>query len=468
MVLARRGVCIEPASVDTSLAVAQAEFSYGHLGDAYRWYLRARAIEAGEGVFKWAMLFLHYRPETSSRELFDLHRRWGCGRPRAPAMDWSRKGRRADRPLRIGYVSADLFDHPVGRNAVGLLESHDRSAVEVVVYSARDEDDDVGRRCRAAAHSWRTIANLDDIAAAELIRSDEVDILVFLAGHTFANRISVAAHRAAPIQVSMHDLTTSGLDEMDWFISDETLSPTDGDELFTEKVARLPCFYLHMPLDDLPTTSRDGDGIVLGSCSNPAKLNDEVVATWAEILRRRPEAELRLKYRGAFSDPRLVSDLRRRFRQLEVEPSRVILDVRRTGRRDHLAFVGEFDIALDTFPFNGSTTTYEALWMGVPVVTLVGRRFVGRVGAAILSLVGLEDLIAEDRRSYVDKVLCLTEDKDRRMELRRHLRERLKASPLLDAGAYARSVEGAYRAMWRSWCEGRDMTAPQNRTSASS
>lgn len=161
-----------------------------------------------------------------------------------------------DRRLRIGYLSADLFDHPVGRNVVGLIENHDPRTVEVFLYVARSEDDPVNQRLHKTACCWRLIVGWQDQAVADLIRRDRIDVLIVLAGHTFANRIGVAAQRVAPVQVSMHDLTTSGLDTVDWFLSDEELTPAGGDERFSEQVMRLPCFYLHMPIEAAPCPAR--------------------------------------------------------------------------------------------------------------------------------------------------------------------------------------------------------------------
>jgi len=302
---------------------------------------------------------------------------------------------------------------------------------------------------------------LQDRAVADLIRADRIDILVVLAGHTYANRIGVAAQRVAPVQVSMHDLTTSGLDTIDWFLSDEALTPTGGDERFSEQVMRLPCFYLHMPIEAEPPALPGNRSLVFGSCNNPAKLNDRVLAVWSRILDLCPGSRLRLKYRDSFADPDLTRDIGRRFVANGISADRVAFDGRRTSRRSHLAFVSGFDIALDPFPFNGSTTTYEALWMGVPVVTLSGKRFVGRVGTAMLERVGLDDLIAADEDAYVEAAVALARDPDRRARLRTELRTQLLASPLLDASAHARTLEVAYRRMWAVWLSSRGLAPRQ-------
>lgn len=458
--VARNAMAIAPGSVESLLAAAEVAFLAGDHGAAKACFQRIPAAGAKSDALKGLMLYLHYDPEGSSEELYRAHRRWAGLQIPAAYRELSNDPS-PDRRLRIGYLSADFFDHPVGRNVVGLIENHDPRSIEVFLYAARSEDDPVGRRLRKAAGCWRSIAGWQDQAVADLIRADRIDILVVLAGHTFANCIGVAAQRAAPVQVSMHDLTTSGLDTVDWFLSDEALTPVGGDERFSEQVMRLPCFYLHMPIEAAPPALPGNPAVVFGSCNNPAKLNDRVVRVWSRILDRCPGSGLRLKYRDSFADQDLTRDIVQRFEANGISADRLAFDGRRSSRRSHLAFVGGLDIALDPFPFNGSTTTYEALWMGVPVVTLLGKRFVGRVGSAMLARVGLGDLIGADEDAYVEAAVALAQNPERRARLRTGLRPRLLASALLDAPAYAHTVETAYRRMWMNWAGGRGRTLPQ-------
>ncbi|NDE99371.1 MAG: hypothetical protein EB034_14015 [Verrucomicrobia bacterium] len=207
-----------------------------------------------------------------------------------------------------------------------------------------------------------------------------------------------------------------------------------------------------MPIEEVPLRPVSTGPLTFGSCSNPIKLNDRVIGLWARTLAAVPEARLVLKYRDAFSDPDLVDGLRRRFAGHGIARSRLVFDGRRTERDRHLETVGGFDIAFDTFPFNGCTTTYEALWMGVPVVTPMGKRFLGRMSASMLHQIGLDDLAAESEEAFVAAVAGLAADSSRRDRLRRELRGRLRSSPLLDAAAYAHAVEGVYRTLWQDWC----------------
>jgi len=447
--LGRRALVLEPGARDSLQALAQAAFSIGRHGAARLWCARMGAADTSPEVLRSLMLYLHYDAGATSAEVFDAHRRWALSVPTAGIRRSRDEIPSPDRRLRIGYLSADLFEHPIGRNIVGLLENHDARNVEVFAYAQRWIEDAVSRRIRRAAHHWRDIATRTDRQLADLIRADGIDVLVVLAGHTLGNRIDVVPLAPAPVQVSMHDLTTSGLDAMDWFVGDEIVTPAAGEERFSERVARLPCFYLHMPIEEVPVPDARGGPLRLGSCSNPAKLGDAVIATWARVLSRLPDARLALKYRQAYADRTLVGDITNRFASHGVAADRLDFDDRRTGRSQHLAYVGNFDVALDTFPFNGSTTTYEALWMGVPVVGIEGRRFVGRVGASMLHHVGLSDLVAADEEAYVETAVRLAMAAERRRQLRGELRARLKRSPLLDAVGYARDVEALYRMMWR-------------------
>ena len=465
----RRTLALDPEALDAMANLGDTLRSGDPLTQAIGPYRRALALAPAEPrLLKSLMFCLNYHPETESRGLFRLYRRWAAlqGGP-DPGPHDNRVA--AERRLRLGYLSADLYDHPVGRNLLGLFERHDPAKVEVHVYAEPVREDALTSRLKARAARWTTIGGLDDRAVADRIRSDRIDILVVLAGHTPFNRVEVAALKPAPVQVSMHDFTTSGLAQVDWFLSDPVLSPEDGAERFREKVARLPCFYLHMPLPEVPlrTVPPEVGGrgpLVFGSCSNPAKLNDRVIGLWARVLEAVPEARLRLKYRERFGDPLIQRRWRSLFAGLGVDAGRLDFVWGDLGTEDHLARVGDLDIGLDPFPFNGSTTTYEALWMGVPVVTLAGERFVGRTGLALLGQVGLADLAVGTEAAYVAAAVALAGDAGRRRRLRVSLRDRLKASPLLDAALHARHLEAALRGMWRAWCERSADTKERNRS----
>jgi len=430
--------------------------------DAIPFYRRALSLVPALPTVIDSLAFLSsYDPQAKSEEIFRLNRRWGALQQRPETRPVHSNPPEPARRLRIGYLSADLHDHPVGRNLVGLIEHHSQ-AVEAFFYAGREVDDRIQRRLKARAAGWRSTAGLDDAALVQAIRADDIDLLVILAGHTAFNRLPIAAYRPAPVTVAMHDLTSSGLDEVDAVLGDAITMPEGGEERFTERIARLPSFYLHEPLPPVPIAPvpivpgpiapGPGAPLLLVSANNPAKLNDRVIDLWIEILKRLPEARLLLKYRDRFGDPLIQRRWIGRAGLAGIGADRLLF---RTGDEDllsHLAVIGSADIALDPFPFNGATTTYEALWMGVPVVTCLGRRFVGRVAAAMLATLDLPELIAADEPGYLAAVLGLARDPGRRARLRAGLRARLEASALLDAPAYARAVEAQYRLIWEEWC----------------
>jgi predicted O-linked N-acetylglucosamine transferase (SPINDLY family) len=298
---------------------------------------------------------------------------------------------------------------------------------------------------------WRDILQLSETAGAAVIAGDGIDILVVVAGHTEGNRPGIAAHRPAPVQVAIHDLTSTGLDTIDYWLTDVRLHPAPSHEIFSETLVRLPSLYLHAPPSEKSFEPRRGDGagpVTFGSANNPAKLSGDVLGLWARILRDVPQSRLLLRYfdHFAFEDGRepIIEELARHG----VSRERIQFDTGRRERVDQLRHLAAVDIALDPFPFNGATSTFEALWMGVPVVALAGQRFLGRVGAAHLGMLGLDNLVATSPDEYVRIAVALAQDPARRSELHRTIPERLRASPLCDAPAYARTIEAAFRKMW--------------------
>jgi protein O-GlcNAc transferase len=458
----RRVLALDPEALDAAANLADALRAGDPLTDAIGPYRRALALAPAEPRLLRSLMFcLNYAPSTDSRVLFDCARRWAALKAAAdpgPHLNPADP----DRRLKLGYLSADLYDHPVGRNLLGLIESHDPGRFDLHVYAEPVREDALTARLKARVATWRSTAGLDDREVARRIRADSIDILVAVAGHTPHNRIEVAAYKPAPLQASLYDFTTSGLTQVDAFLGDPWLTPEGGAERFSETVERLACLYLYPALPEVPVGPRAAGPLILGSSSNPAKLNDRVIRLWARILLDLPEARLRLKYRERFGDPLIQRRWRRLVAGEGVDPARLDFVVGDLGTEPHLKRIGETDIALDPFPFNGATTTYEALWMGVPVVSLTGERFVGRMGLALLAQIGLADLAAASESDYVAKVVGLARDQGRLARLRSSLRDRLKRSPLLDAAFHARQVEAVFRLMWQDWCRRQAETKERN------
>ncbi len=361
-----------------------------------------------------------------------------------------------DRPLRVGYVSPDFHKHSVGYFMAPVFSAHKRRQVEVYAYSDNIYRDEATRRMKAHVAQWHSVSGMSDKDLCCLIHGHGIDILVDLAGHTAHNRLPVFARKPAPVQVTYLGYPdTTGLSTIDYRITDAVADPPGSDAFCTETLIRLPNGFLcyQPPPDAPPVTARSSDTVVFGSFNNSAKLSLETIALWAEILRRIPGARLCIKS-AVFGDDgarKRVLDL---FQANGVLPDRITLWTRTDSTAGHLALYNEIDIALDTTPYNGTTTTCEALWMGTPVVTMNGNIHASRVGASLLHRVGLTDLVARDAGEYVEKVVALAGDRERLRRLHAGLREQMASSPLMDANAFVSDLEAAYRQMWRKWCEG--------------
>jgi len=454
-----RALVLHPDNAEASNNLGIASQALGDQAGATACFRQALALRPDFAEAHSNLLFgLSYDAAIGEDELFAACRDWER-RHAVPlyrlAKPWA--GDRApDRRLRIAYVSADLRDNAIAYNIEGLLANHDRGAVETFCYMRDARTDLVTQRLQSAADAWRDAAALDDAALAELVRADRIDILVLLAAHTGANRPQVCAYRPAPVQVNMFGLTTSGLSVVDYWLTDGVLHPPDTSERATETLVRLPTGYLHRPPDGAPEITvlpaMAAGHVTFGSCNNPAKLTPDVIALWSRVLQAVPGSKLLLKYLGFFGDAAIRARFAGQFARHGIADDRLIFVGDELPRARHLEVLNRVDVALDPFPFNGCTTSFEALWMGVPYVTLAGRRFIGRMGASFMAQLGLTDLVAANADDYVAKASGLARDLLRLSKLRAGLRTRVAASPLCDAAAYAHAIETAYRDMWRRWC----------------
>jgi predicted O-linked N-acetylglucosamine transferase (SPINDLY family) len=372
--------------------------------------------------------------------------------PAAPQFACSREpGRR----LRIGYVSADFRYHSVAYFLRRVLAAHDRSRVEVWCYSNVESPDGMTAELRSLADRWRPITGLGDEEAARQIRDDAIDVLVDLGGHTAGNRLLVFARKPAPVQCSWLGYpNTTGLAAIDYRITDAIADPPgEADALHTEKLVRLPHGFLCCEPFALPAAAMRpaAAAVTFGSFNALAKLTPEVVATWAAILRGVPGSRLILKA-DAFADHAICQRLADRFSRHGVAAQRLDFRARIADHARHLALYAEVDIALDSFPYNGTTTTIEALSMGVPVLTLLGNRHAGRVGASILHHAGLADWVAGTAGDYVGLAVARAADRATLAASRPAVRAAIVASPLTDAARFTTELEHAYRHMWTSWC----------------
>lgn len=403
------------------------------------------------------ILTMQYDPSVSAEQLLNEGRFWAqrhtAGIARFPAP---RRDRDPERKLRVGFVSADLGRHPVGRFLEPVLKHRDKSRFETFVYSVGLVDDEQTTQLRVLSDHWLAAVDLSNEALAERIRADEIDILIDLAGHTAEHRLLMFAAKPAPVQASWAGFSgTTGVAEIDYVIADRWVVPPEEERNFSERIVRLPRCYVpftppepDVPVEPLPAATNRF--ITFGSFNNLAKVTPQVVQLWAEVLRAVPNSRLFLKTR-ALGDEAMRDALTAKFGEHLVGPERLRFEGA-APRSELLAAYGEVDIGLDPFPFNGGITTLESLWQGVPVVSLRGNRFVGHATESFLQNAGLGDWVARDRAEYLARAQNKAADVPALAKLRTNLRPQMEAAGLIAGEPFVREFEAALRTMWRTWC----------------
>ncbi|MFA7240404.1 MAG: tetratricopeptide repeat protein [Sulfuricellaceae bacterium] len=358
--------------------------------------------------------------------------------------------------LRVGLVSGDLLNHPVGYFLESLLPHIDPTRIELIAYSTNRKEDELTIRLKTCFTAWKPLVELSDEAAASAVHADGVHILIDLSGHTAYNRLPLFAWKPAPVQVSwLGYFATTGVEGMDYFIADPWTAPESEESHFTEKIQRLPETYLcfsppniKVQVASLPALT-DGH-ITFGCFNNLTKMNDAVVALWARVLQAVPGSRLFLKTRQ-LGEAAVRQSVSSRFAAHGIAAERLMLEGA-APRAELLAAYRRVDIALDPFPYPGGATSIEALWMGVPVLTLAGDRFLSHIGESIMQNTGLPAWIAVNADDYVARAVSHAGDLQRLAILRNGLRQQVLASPLFDAPRFARHFETALREMWRKRC----------------
>ena len=394
------------------------------------------------------ILLLHYHPRVGPSAILAEQKEWAKLHA-PPARNAHGNDPDPARRIRLGYVSGDLCNHVMAQNLLPMFQAHDHGAFEVFLYcnNARDAATPAIEAC---ADHWRSISHVDDAPAAELIRADRIDVLVDLSQHTGRNRLPLLAHRPAPVQIAFGAYPGGvGMEAMNYRISDPHLDPPENRAHYVEETLYLPdSFWLYSTADPEPVgeppAERNGS-VTFGCLNNFCKINDEVWKLWTTILARVPDSRLVLL--GG-------DESQRRQARTALNSDRVDLLPRRP-RRQYLREFHRFDVGLDTFPYNGHISSLDALWMGIPVVTLAGERAVSRGGLSLLKNLDLAEFAASDPEQYVQIAMNLAGDLPRLAELRRTLRQRLLDSPLTDAKRFAANIESLYRQAWRKWCDGR-------------
>lgn len=453
----RRAIELKPdyAEAHYNLGLVYVQLGLAH--EAVTAYRHACALGAGHaGACENLLLMLNYDPSCSAEEIFKQHAHWGETRGILSGRNYTNHSDR-DRRLRVGYVSPDFRNHSVAFFIEAVLAQHDAARFDVFCYANVGIQDTMTAHLQKYAPHWRNIfgKNAEEVLAT--IHADKIDILVDLAGHTGGNRLDVFAHRAAPVQVTYLGYpNTTGLSTMNYRITDIWADPPGREAFHTETLVRLPQGFLcYSPRLDAPAVAplpalKEGH-ITFGSFNSMLKITPQVISIWSQILHALPNTRIVLK-NESLREPLTRQHCQTLFADAGISAGRVEFLKSLPSAIDHLALYNCVDIALDTFPYNGTTTSCEAMWMGAPVVTLEGICHAGRVGVSLLHQVGLTELIAKTQEEYVQIAANLAKDVDKLATLRAGLRPRMAASPLCDGEGFTRALEQAYREMWRMWC----------------
>jgi predicted O-linked N-acetylglucosamine transferase (SPINDLY family)/glycosyltransferase involved in cell wall biosynthesis len=448
--------CFEEA-VRQNPKIATAQNNIGNLlkdrargMDALPHYRKSMELDPSSSDTQSNYLLCHmYLSEMDPKTVFEEHRKWGLEKAKKTPPAFKFKPRTPGSKLRVGFLSGDLCHHPVAHFIEPLFREYNKERFEFIAYGDQRKSDDFSARFAQQVDLWRETCSLTDEALAKKIHEDRLDILFELSGHTAYNRLPVLAMKPAPLQASYLGYPgTTGLPTIDFRITDALVDPQGMTEKFhTERLIRLPrCAWCYEPdaispdVGPLPAV-RNGY-ISFGCFNNMAKLNRALFDMWAEILLKVPGSHLRLKAK-TLTDEGVKEELKNYFSEKGIAAERLDFFGHTKRIIDHLTHYNEVDIALDSYPYHGTTTTCEAFWMGCPVVTRAGAAHVSRVGVSLLSAVGLEEFIGQNREDYIGKAAALAGDIDRLVELREGMRDRLKSSPLMNAPDFAREFEVA-------------------------
>lgn len=490
--LYKRNLKLQPHNPDVNGNIASSYFLNGELENASKYYRLAleqqknasyydglgatlcqqgkysEAIDAHHEALKLQpdnarfhsnlLLSMNYLPVEKQGNILQEHKAWE--KMHQVNLEQTQKYKNIidiDRRLRIAYVSPDLRAHSVAYFLEPLLENHNKEVVEIYCYACMPHHDETTDRLKNVADYWRDISGLNDRQAITMIAQDKIDILIDLSGHTARNRLAVFSAKPAPVQVTWLGYpATTGLEAIDYRITDELADPA-GNEIFcTEKLIHLPgCFLCYKPPANSPPVTpcpfEENGFVTFGSFNNLAKINEDVIKLWSELMNAVQDSRLLIK-NPSLTDSATAQRYFALFTKYGVSSDRVELMGLAPTMEDHLNTYRLVDIALDTFPYNGTTTTCEALHMGVPVITLSGELHANCVGESLLTTLGQEELVAKTTEEYVAIAKDLAENSVRVSDYRNTLRTCMHNSSLCDGQAFAHKMEQAYRVMWREYC----------------
>lgn len=458
----RQATALQPDYFEAWAFLGEALVEQGRTAEAMDCFERSLAIRPYNAAALSKQLFYAvFDPRYDSERIAELNRAWGRRVTEIVEPLPPRTLPQSEGPIRIGYLSDEFYERVTMRFMAPVLTHHDRSNFHVSCYARNATQDETTQALKAEVDNWRDIAGLDDRAAAQAIRDDGIDILILCTSYRVETR-SLLAYEPAPVQLCYSNLvSTTGLGAVDYLITEEATDPDGSDECYVEKLVRIGNRNIYQPPDGAP---EPGPLPILtagfarfGSFNNLGKISPAVIAVWSRILRALPNATLALKSVNRLRDPGARDYFSALFASHGIEAERLELLGADTELRSHLSQYQAVDIALDPFPCNGGTTSCEALWMGVPVVTMAGDTFMGRQGVNYLGKLGQNDLIASDADTYVAAAVSLAEDTERLTNLRARLRTEV-ATKLFDPQSHVTELETAYTEMWRRYRYGE---APQ-------
>lgn len=449
---------LEPGNPAASCSLGYKLIERGDVEEGIEYIRKSLEISLDPTAFSSSLLAANYVPDFSPEEVTNMHRDWGVlvgENSEVRPHEFANK-KDPDKRLKIGYISPDFRMHSVYFFAEPFLANHDKSEHEIIAYSALMRPDHKTLTAKVYMDGWREVVGMGGRELVDLIRADEIDILVELAGHTAGNSLTQLIEKAAPVVISgIGYPCTTGLPTVDYRLTDSFCDPVGNEQYNTETLLRLdPSFWCYRPPQEAPPVSdspaaRNGY-VTFASVNTFSKVSPMVQEVWAKLLAAVPNSRLILQSSGTGSKT-ACEKIRSRFESFGVNPDRLILK----GHSPFNTFMAEFsevDIVLDPFPFNGGTTTCHNLWMGCPTLTLAGVRHPGRMGVSIMNNVGLPEFVANSVEEYVQIGAKFASDIPRLVELRKTLRDRMEASPLRDEVGYTRRLEAAYRSVWQSYC----------------
>ena len=451
----KQAITIKPDYVDAYYNLGNALQELGRWKEADVSYNQAIAIKPDFTLaYNNKLCGLNYSPDWSTQLIYQQHlefeKQFGGFKSRNPLI--SNKKNPFNEKLRVGYVSGDFKKHSIAYFFEPLLQHHNSNTVEIFCYYNDDKVDDITKRLTANSDHWRSIFNISDEDFFDLVRNDKIDILVDLSGHTAKNRLLVFAHKPAPIQISWLGYpNTTGLSAVDYRFTDISADPVgEADELHSETLLRLPNGFLcykgnKKSYVSVSLPQKSLGHITFGSFNNLSKLTPKVIKVWSKILHAVPLSTLILKSSTLNRNSAHHLEL---FKKEGISNNRIKIYNKMPSMEEHLKLYSSIDISLDPFPYNGTTTTCDALWMGVPVITLLGNRHASRVGASILTNIGLTNFIAQDIDGYINLAIEMANNINYLQEVRQDLRKRMERSPLCNPRSFANDIENAYKDIW--------------------